>query len=55
METLNKISPKTEHCETTLKTALQTKSCLLYRKHGHFSSVVPYPISILDTVHVFSS
>lgn len=55
METLNKISPKTEHCETPLKTALQTTSSLSYRTPGHFSLVVTYHISILEMIHIFSS
>lgn len=55
VETLNKISPKTEHCETPLKTALQTTSFLLCRIPGHFSLVVTCHISILEMIHIFSS
>lgn len=55
MATLNKISLKTEHCETPLKTALQTTSSPLFRIPGHFSLVVTYYISILEMIHIFSS
>lgn len=55
METLNKISPRTERCETPLKDALQILSSLLCRTPGHFSLEVTYHISVLEMIHIFSS